>query len=757
MIHIFEKWFRRTLSNTQTRLVLILMLSICVIILIVGLTSYNTSRNVLQKELNAPQQQMLQISMNHIDQYLKESDKVAIKLSLNSYVSEFLTNDNQISHRNISQLYQNLETLIKNTAYIHSIYIYSTDQKSIVGLPQGFSSDLTNFNDSKWVSVVDDFVEDEMVLVKQRFVPNGLKYEESNVTLFRKVMIQGEMKGVIAINLKHEDLFANLIPTDGFNSDSMRFIVDQSNNLLYVTKNNSFDSETLDYVMSNVNEGKLDEIKYQENILLTNQLQSSFTGWEYVSVVSQDSILAKAKTIRNVVFSMSLLALFVGIIVIIYIHTVELRPIRRIKQLFSMDEEQMYHRDLVHLERLVSDLVSDNKQLSRVIQKVRQEAITKFFYDIYKDKLKDGNELQDKWQMYFGKWTEDPMIIVMISMDNFYKWKDRFSRQYQSVIKFAISNVMTEVLSAHWRTVCVDVEQDTMVIMLQHREGKVELKNHLRIALSNIYEVLGFTVTVGVSNPRSGVEGIIPSIKEATIALDERLYKGYGKVISYKDVSRSDTQSTSINPIETEQLMEFIRVGDTQESIQRLHRIFAMIEQNHSDPRTVYLFLETLGERLMHRNANRQQVVTFVNQLKTMELKEILMLFIEKVTDRTEQIQQLSQSKQHILCQKMIDYMNAHLGDTIGIPECADSIGVSVSLASQWFKEETNETIYSYLTKLRMEKAAQLLVETDEKISTIAFKVGYQHENSFIRGFRKNKHMTPGKYREMLKKQANID
>ncbi|MNC51285.1 HTH-type transcriptional regulator YesS [compost metagenome] len=99
----------------------------------------------------------------------------------------------------------------------------------------------------------------------------------------------------------------------------------------------------------------------------------------------------------------------------------------------------------------------------------------------------------------------------------------------------------------------------------------------------------------------------------------------------------------------------------------------------------------------------------------------------------------------------MIEYMKQRLGEPIGIPEIADSIEISSSLASQVFKQETGETIYNYLTQLRMDRAAELLLKTDSRISDIAQQVGYQHENSFIRSFRKYKDITPGKYRDMMR------
>ncbi len=80
---------RKNLSDTQTRLLLILMIPVLFIILTVGFSSYYTSKDILQQELNEPQHQMLKINMNYIDEYLVESDKIAVKLALDHNINHF--------------------------------------------------------------------------------------------------------------------------------------------------------------------------------------------------------------------------------------------------------------------------------------------------------------------------------------------------------------------------------------------------------------------------------------------------------------------------------------------------------------------------------------------------------------------------------------------------------------------------------------------------------------------------------------------
>lgn len=109
------------------------------------------------------------------------------------------------------------------------------------------------------------------------------------------------------------------------------------------------------------------------------------------------------------------------------------------------------------------------------------------------------------------------------------------------------------------------------------------------------------------------------------------------------------------------------------------------------------------------------------------------------------------QSKEFLLVQNLIKYMEENLQFNIGLQDIASHVNMGVSSVSTIFKEETGTTVYDYLTNLRIDKACELLQDSTLRIADIALQVGYQNENSFIRVFRKIKSTTPGKFRENSK------
>jgi len=88
----------------------------------------------------------------------------------------------------------------------------------------------------------------------------------------------------------------------------------------------------------------------------------------------------------------------------------------------------------------------------------------------------------------------------------------------------------------------------------------------------------------------------------------------------------------------------------------------------------------------------------------------------------------------------------------LSLKEIANASGLSAPYFSTVFKEEMGENLSNYLNRLRIEKAAAMLVTTDLPISEIAAACGFEDQSWFSKIFKNNTDLTPGKYRE----QGNI-
>ena len=79
---------------------------------------------------------------------------------------------------------------------------------------------------------------------------------------------------------------------------------------------------------------------------------------------------------------------------------------------------------------------------------------------------------------------------------------------------------------------------------------------------------------------------------------------------------------------------------------------------------------------------------------------------------------------------------------------------MSPAYFSTMFRKVTGQTYIAYLTEVRLQKAVELLNETDDKTYVIAPKVGYQEQNYISYVFKKRIAISPTKYRGMADEEA---
>jgi len=94
-------------------------------------------------------------------------------------------------------------------------------------------------------------------------------------------------------------------------------------------------------------------------------------------------------------------------------------------------------------------------------------------------------------------------------------------------------------------------------------------------------------------------------------------------------------------------------------------------------------------------------------------------------------------------------FIDAHIGDDkLSLQDAAAHVRMSPSHLSKVFAQETGETFIEYVMQMRIRKAMELLLATNDKTYEVAFKVGYNDAHYFSNVFRKATGMTPRDFRK---------
>lgn len=92
-------------------------------------------------------------------------------------------------------------------------------------------------------------------------------------------------------------------------------------------------------------------------------------------------------------------------------------------------------------------------------------------------------------------------------------------------------------------------------------------------------------------------------------------------------------------------------------------------------------------------------------------------------------------------------YIYEHYGEEIGVESLAELVYMAPSYLSCIFKKETGQNLSKFIKAYRMEKAKEMLVDTQKKIVTISNDVGYPNTSYFIQSFREYFGVSPQKFR----------
>ena len=91
--------------------------------------------------------------------------------------------------------------------------------------------------------------------------------------------------------------------------------------------------------------------------------------------------------------------------------------------------------------------------------------------------------------------------------------------------------------------------------------------------------------------------------------------------------------------------------------------------------------------------------------------------------------------------------MDLHYHDNLQITDVAAAVGVHANYLANTFQEQYHVTPKQYLTKLKLDKAKELLLLTKHPVYIIANSVGFSDPLAFSKFFRRMTGISPTEYR----------
>lgn len=268
----------------------------------------------------------------------------------------------------------------------------------------------------------------------------------------------------------------------------------------------------------------------------------------------------------------------------------------------------------------------------------------------------------------------------------------------------------------------------------------------------------GIHVNIGISDPSCSPLALPVSYKQAVIAARNKFHMGMETITVYGQVRYMDHLLQEGITEYIEQLIEQLKLGKEEKALIILSKVFDCFFTNRQiNPDDIYA---TCFEMILVLRFEFVKVISGkelrekISQIKLEDVKRHttineLYIFIKAlISEIVASLAEHQQSEGSAIISKAIGFCKSNLATDITLDIVSEHISMNKSYFSFLFKKETGENFWDYLTKMRIGKAKELLLNTNLKIYGIAETVGYKNASHFGKIFKEQVGVTPAEFKE---------
>lgn len=431
-----------------------------------------------------------------------------------------------------------------------------------------------------------------------------------------------------------------------------------------------------------------------------------------------------------------------------------LKPIKKDDLLRALNESAVKYR--MRLEQLSNE---ERQKMRR--QNDANKLRSNFFSDILFVKEIPIGSIAEINEVYHYRFREGLFQIVIAKLDCGYDAK------YDGSIKI-LRDKMVQIMNDLLKEDCIDIglylEDCKVVGILNYREeDRKQIRKCLKTVLDelsiqkNIFQYSQFTLGLGsaVGQP----EQLRESIEQARLAVDARLIQGTQTLIEKVEPSTAGAAvGTLLSQLDT--AMDTALIGLNRDDVQSaVDVLYANMKAEPSiDGRSIYqIVTEAFSMYILllrnHQFELEDQTEAYTNFCKYAQrcasaqdlfqyLKSCIGESLDSIIDNKKQAdtKPIRMAKQYI----QENYMKPITLEIVG-----REAGFSTTYFSSLFKKETGRNFLEYLSQVRMDKAKELLKDTNLSIAMVCENVGYSDLKHFTKSFRTSTGIKPNEYRKL--------
>lgn len=290
------------------------------------------------------------------------------------------------------------------------------------------------------------------------------------------------------------------------------------------------------------------------------------------------------------------------------------------------------------------------------------------------------------------------------------------------------------------------------------REKCLNEKDYISNLINYIREGYKYDFFIYIGQSVNRIEDLEISYKSAIIAKMLSNFSMDSKILYYDDVM-NNPKTYTIEKKYMDNLIRAIEENSTEDIMSCVDNFYNSFKNHYIDLEIIsininYLLCNLISiAKNIDENVNQEQIAQYISlgifsgNMSRGSAKHLKQFSIEF----SNYLVQLRQNNS----QGILDYINKeiseHYMDKLSLKTLGEKYYINSAYLGQVFKKQYNMSFKDYLNAYRIDRAEELLMNSNDKIYKISEQVGYNNTDYFINKFVQLKGKTPLQYRKKKK------
>ncbi|MDD6212624.1 MAG: helix-turn-helix domain-containing protein [Clostridiales bacterium] len=732
-------------SVFTSTLLTLLILFVCLLLITMFMINSVLVR-AQQRRVQETNLQMLEQTSEMSELALQMLQSDLNELAWNDQMVRVMINPNQIDSNQSFEIFRLLENSFQANELIRGIWLYLPTEEKIFS-SNGLICSLEEFADR---DLIQNHVSTDMPSMPGEAAKVELLLEKERLFLIQD-MVLTESIGCIYLEVDLDRLYEIL---DLTKTEDPVYLYDKNGDFIGTHQVRGSAPERMDFS--------------QESLFLTETMQhhgeeewysaeNEFLGWHFIRRMDVSSTGAEWKSAMPQLWMGILLFIGIGLAASYFITAKIYNPINHLVQLVLAQKRGQFPKnqsEMAYLELSFFQAIDEKKNMQETMNRFSQDILEQVFRKLLLGKSLQESGMMDLEESWKNPWLSGQRYQVIVcrkqaSLDGVASAVD--AQFYYLSICQVLESVDIPV-----KRIAVSMEYDVAAIVLCSDSHSMvqfkEMVQKLEQRIADAFQPSAYPVYIDHGKVYLTIEDIMYSWQEG---LQKVNYLAYVRRSGMTEAEDSESLREHYYRELARHILDYTLKDQIQEAEELLSRVVKELitsEQSLEEKKTIYQKIqEVFLEKKMSLSGKAEKQWSLeeddLDQINSAE--ELGHMMLSQIHGQMDQIGEETRKSSYVHVENAKRYIQQHYQNSdLGVQDVAEYLHLNMNYFSEIFNERAGESFSSYLNRLRIENACQLLTETTMSVKDVGFKCGFNTVQHFNRMFKKYTGVTPTKYRE---------